>query len=291
MSTILVTGATGSLGGATVKFLLEKTNASDISVLVRDTSKAADLKVKGVTVLEGDYNDYASLVKAFKGIDKLYFVSSSDVENRGKQHENVVKAAKEAGVGHVFYTSFMRKNETESSPIAMIAQTHLKTEQLLEESGVNHTILKHTIYTDMLPIFLGEQLLEIGVAYLPAGGGNVAFTSRNDMAELASVLLTTEGQVDKVYDVTNEQTVTFQDIANYISQITGKNIQYVSPSADDYIQALTNAGVPEGYIHMFAGFAEAFKQNEFDTTNNTLEAILGRKPETVADYLKGVYGN
>ena len=87
MSNILVTGATGSLGGAAVDFLLKRTDASNISVLVRDAAKVADLKAKGVTLLEGDYNDYASLVKAFKGIDKLYFVSSSDIENRNDQHK------------------------------------------------------------------------------------------------------------------------------------------------------------------------------------------------------------
>lgn len=291
MSNILVTGATGSLGGATVDFLLKRTDASNISVLVRDAEKAADLKSKGVTLLEGDYNDYASLVKAFKGIDKLYFVSSSDIENRNEQHKNVVNAAKETGVNHVIYTSFVRKNETETSPIAAIADSHLKTEQWLEASGVNYTILKHTIYTDMIPIFLGDKLLETGVAYLPAGDGKVAFASRNDMAEVASVLLTTEGHENKEYNITNAETVTFQDIAKYISQITGKDIQYVSPSADEYIETLTNAGVPAVYIHMFAGFAEAFKQNEFDAVNNTIETILGRKPETVAEYLKGVYGN
>ncbi len=290
MSTILVTGATGSLGGAVVNFLLKRTDAANISVLVRDEAKAADLKTKGVTLLEGDYNDYQSLVKAFKGIDKLYFVSSSDIENRNSQHKNVVDAVKEAGVKHVFYTSFVRKNETETSPIAMIADSHLKTEQWLEASGVDYTILKHTIYTDMIPIFLGDKLLETGVAYFPAGDGKVGFASRNDMAEVASVLLTTEGHENKVYDITNAETVTFQDITNYISQITGKDIQYVLPNADEYIETLTNAGVPAGYIDMFAGFAEAFKQNELDAVNNTIETLLGRKPETVAEYLKGVYG-
>ncbi|KAF2518956.1 SDR family oxidoreductase [Flavobacterium salilacus subsp. salilacus] len=291
MSTILVTGATGSLGGTTVDFLLKRTDAPNILVLVRDAAKAADLKSKGVTLLEGDYNDYASLVKAFKGIDKLYFVSSSDIENRNSQHKNVVDAAKEAGVKHVLYTSFVRKNETETSPIASIAESHLKTEQWLEASGVNYTILKHTIYTDMIPVFLGDKLLETGIAYLPAGNGKVAFASRNDMAEVASVLLTTGGHENKVYDITNETAVTFQDITNVITKITSKEITYVSPSSEEYIDTLTKAGVPAGYIHMFAGFAEAFKQNEFDAVNNKIETILGRKPETVAEYLKGVYGN
>src|SRR5215217_4037784 len=111
MSKILVTGATGQLGKAAVSELLQKVDANNISVLVRDPQKAEDLKEKGINVIKGDYNDYASLVAAFKGVNKLYFVSSSDVMKRFAQHQNVVKAAGEAGVGHIIYTSAQRKSE------------------------------------------------------------------------------------------------------------------------------------------------------------------------------------
>lgn len=134
MSKILVTGATGGLGSAVVNALLAKTEASNISVLVRDAAKVETLKEKGVSVLVGDYSDFDSLVAAFQGIDKLYFVSGNDIHNRIPQQENVVKAAVAAGVKHVVYTSFQRKNETATSPIAFVAEGHLKTEEWLKAS-------------------------------------------------------------------------------------------------------------------------------------------------------------
>ena len=60
MSKILVTGATGHLGGATVNELLQKVAPSDIFILVRDPQKSEDLKAKGVNIIKGDYNDYIS---------------------------------------------------------------------------------------------------------------------------------------------------------------------------------------------------------------------------------------
>lgn len=291
MQKILVTGASGHLGREVMTHLLGKTDASNVAVMVRDASKVEDLKAKGVEIRIGDYEDYASLVKAFKGIGKMYFISASDTERRTPQQENVVMAAKEAGVSHVIYTSIQRKNDTATSPIAMVAEAHIKTEKWLKEAGMKYTILKHTIYTDMLPIFLGDKLLETGVAYFPAGDAKVAFTSRKDMAEVATVILTTEGHENKVYDITNEQTVSFSDIASYISQSTGKPIKYVSPAREEYIKTLSNAGVPKVYVNMFAGFAEAFKQQEFDKTNHFIETLTGKKPESVAQYLQQVYTN
>lgn len=290
MNRILVTGATGQLGKEVVNQLLNKTNASNLAVMVRDASKAEELKTKGVEIRTGDYNDYPSLVGAFKGIDKLYFVSGSDHLSRIPQHENVVKAAKEAGVKHVVYTSAQRKNDSDSSPVAIINEAHIKTENWLKESGMTYTILKHAIYLDMVPAFLGEQILETGVAYLPAGEGKVAFTLRADMAEVAAVILTSAGHENKIYEITNEKAVSFSEIAADISQLTGKSIVYVSPSQEEYFQTLSAARVPIDYAKLFAGFAEAFKQQELGLTNNTIETLIGRKPVSVAQFLKQVYG-
>ena len=290
MSKILVTGATGHLGKATVDFLLQKgIAAGQISALARDESKAADLKTKGINVITGNYEDYASLVAAFKGVDKLLFVSANDVANRTVQQENVVKAAKEAGVKHVIYTSFERKNETETSPIAIVAEAQLKTEKWLKESGLTYTILKNNLYMDFIPVFIGDKVLETGVVYLPAGKGKAGFTLRNDMAEAAANILVTPGHEGKIYDITNVETYTYDDIASAIAGITGKAIKYVSPTVEEYISTLTGAGVPAEYSGMFAGFALAQAEGEFDFVGNDLEQLLGRKPTTLKDFLKTIY--
>lgn len=285
---ILITGATGQLGKAVANYLLAE-NAAGLAVFVRDTSKVQDLIEKGVEVRVGSYDDYNSMLVAFNGVDKLYFVSGSDIGKRTKQHENVVKAAKEAGVAHIVYTSFIRNDETEKSPIAMVAESHIKAEEWIKESGMNYTILKHNIYMDMIPMFIGDQLFETGSIYLPAGETKVAFTLRDDMAFVGARILLSEGHENKVYDITNESAVTFSEIASVISKLAGKEIQYVSPSAEEYIKTLTGAGVPIEFAGFYAAFAEAFKQGEFSLTNNQFEILAGRKPVSVNQFLAQVY--
>ena len=292
MNKILVTGATGNLGHEVINVLLQKTNPANIVALVRDpqNEKALSLKAKGVEIRKGDYNDFSSLVNAFKGIDKLYFISSNDLGDRSPQHKNVVNAAKETSIKHVVYTSFQRRNSTETSPIALIALAHVKTEQWLKEAGLTYTILKHNMYLDMLPMFLGEQLLETGVAYLPAGDGKVAFTLRTDMAELGAVVLTTAGHENKTYNVSNTTAISFGEIASIISNISGKQITYVSPSQEEYTKTLADAGVPAEFVALFASLAEGFKEGEFDETSKEIETLIGREPISVAQFLQQVYG-
>ncbi|RYF67207.1 MAG: NAD-dependent epimerase/dehydratase family protein, partial [Cytophagaceae bacterium] len=82
---ILITGATGQLGSATLSFLLTKRPASQIAALVRDERKAADLAEKGVTIRVGNYDDTASLNQAMQGIDKVLLIAGTDEDKRVQQ--------------------------------------------------------------------------------------------------------------------------------------------------------------------------------------------------------------
>jgi len=287
----MVTGATGPLGAAVVDSLLKKTNAADVAVLVRTPDKAGSLKTKGVEVRVGDYDNYASLVSAFKGIDKLYFVSGNDIARRMSQHEHVVRAAREAGVRHVVYTSIPHGAAWANSPIGFVISSHVGTERLLQDSGLTYTILQHSVYTDMIPVFAGEQLLQTKTIYLPAGDGKVAYAVRTDLAEAgANVLLDRTGKYDnRVIALTGPEAVSLQDAAGSIATATGLNIGYYSPSVEEFKTTLTGAGVPSEIVDVVAGFASSFKAGELDLVSGHLEDILGRKPVKAAQFLVDFY--
>lgn len=287
---ILVTGATGSFGKSTIDFLLKKgISSTGIVALVRDEEKAADLKNMGVALRIGDYDNYNSLLSAFTGVEKLLFVSGSDIFNRGAQHQNVVKAAKEAGVQHIVYTSFLGKNESESSTLWLVAQSHLQTEAWLKESGMDYTILKNTLYMDFVPAFLGEKVLESGVIYLPAADGKVGAVLRAEMAEATANILASYNHAGKTYRFTNHEAFSYQEVAEHLSEITGKTISYISPTADEYAQTLTELGVPADFIGLFSSFAVAQAKGELEMVGSDLEHLLGRKPTTVKTFLTQVY--
>lgn len=263
--------------------------ASQISALIRSEKSADEFKKKGISTLIGDYNNYNSLVTAFTGVEKLLFVSSSDIMNRIAQHQNVINAAKEAGVKQIIYTSFQRRNETESSPIWIVAQSHIQTEKWLKESGVDYTILKNNLYMDYLPGFIGEKVAETGVIFVPVENGKVSAVLRSEMAEASAIMLTTNGHNGKEYDFTNAEAIAYTDIAKTVSEAIENPINYISPSVEEYGKTLSSYGVPAEIVGVFSSFAVAQAQGELDIESTDLEKLLGRKPTSVIDFLRKLY--
>lgn len=290
---ILVTGASGQFGKNAVDHLIKNgTSPTEIAVLVRNLDKAKPLEYTGIDIRVGDYTDYNSLLQAFKGVSKLLLVSSNDrqaVENRTAQHINVIKAAKDAGVGHIFYTSFVRKPGFEDSAIAAFQNSHVESEEFLKNSGLTYTILQNGIYLEMVPVFAGEKVVDSGVIIFPAGEGKASFVLRAELAEAAANILTSKGHENKTYNLTNTNAVSFAEIANDISSAINKKVVFQSPAVAEFKSTLQQFGVPEMYIGMFTMWATAVAQNTMDVEDDTLKSFLGRNPTTLQQFIDSVY--
>ncbi len=217
--TIAVTGATGHLGRLAVDALLRRgVPASDVVAVVRNPEKAADLAAQGVQVRTADYADRAALETALAGVDKLLLISGSEVGARVPQHTNIIDAAKAAGVGFVAYTSIPdAPNNT-----LRLAQEHQVTERLLAESGIDHALLRNGWYWENYTNDLAGTA-ERGVLVGSAGDGRVAGAARADYAEAAAAALTSdENQAGKVYELGGDEHVSYPELAQAISNVTGK---------------------------------------------------------------------
>ena len=290
---ILVTGATGLFGSKAIEHLLKKgINPSEITALARDEKKAVGLMEKGIQIKLGDYTDHYSLMKAFEGVDTLLLVSSNDrsaVENRTKQHINAIKAARKTGVGHIVYTSFVRKPGYEGSAIAEFQDSHVRTENFLKDSNIDYTVLQNGIYIEMIPPFVGAKVAETGSIVFPAGDGKASWVLREELAEAAAHVLTSKGHKDKTYALTNSHAVGFGEIASAITAIVEKEVTYGSPDVSGFKAMLQKNGVPDMLIRMLAMWGEAIAQNTLDLTGNTLESFLGRKSTGVHGFIEKAY--
>ena len=289
---ILITGATGSLGGNVIKHLLNKgEKAEHVAALTRDSEGALGLPDTGVEGRVADYTDYESLVRAFRGVDKLLLISSNDkkIENRTAHHLSAVKAAREAGVQHMVYTSFVR-NPVAHSAIAAFQESHVRTERAIKDSGLDYTILQNGIYLEMIPIFAGEKVAETGIIRLPAQEGKASWVLREELAEAAAHVLTTKGHANQTYTLTNVESTSFGNIAQELSSVLGKDVAYQSPTVEEFRATLEEVDVPDLYVGLFTTWATAQAQGELDVKDDTLMSFLGRKPTTTRQFIQQVYG-
>jgi NAD(P)H dehydrogenase (quinone) len=287
---ILITGSTGNLGSATIDFLISRNQKDNIVALARNEEKAQPLKAKGVEVRLGNYDDYESLVAAIKGIDTMLLISSSEMaQSRAVQHINAIKAAKENGVKHIIYTGFLRTHDDPSSPLWFIAKDHVETENYLKKSGISYSLFENGFYMDMLMDFVGKNILETKTIFVPAGEGKINFVLRSEIAETLANLLASDGHQTKIYNMGMEQPVSFTEIAQIISSVSGQSIDYISPEPQVYTQTLIQHGVPEMYAQMLTAFAVAFAANTMNVPTYDLTMLLGRKPTDVKTYLTKIF--
>lgn len=196
---IVVTGATGRFGPVVVDDLIAKLPAGEVAVVARDPEKARPFAERAVQVRQADYDDPASLIRAFDGADRLLFVSASDTSPgvRPRQHANVVAAADDAGVGHIVYTSAITAEDG-----ASFLADHTTTERAIRDTGIAYTFLRNTFYTEELVTpDLAAAAVKTGELAAPAIGQPLVTAPIADLALAASAVLTGTGHEKAVYEL------------------------------------------------------------------------------------------
>ena len=279
----VITGATGALNGATVDHLLERVPATDVAVVARDLTKAQRFADRGVTVRHGDYADPGSLPRAFEGADQLLLVSSSDPgADAVSLHRAAIEAAVTVGAGRILYTS--HQNATVGTPFRP-GRDHAATEQLLAGSGIAWTSLRNGFYLHSLEMMAGPWR-ETGVIAVP-GDGPVSWTAREDSAEGAAAILTSNGAYDGPVTLTAGAAPTFEDVAAIASELTGRTVKVEVLDDEQWLAARVAAGAPEFMARFLLGFYQAARRGDFAGVDPLLGELLGREPRTVRDLLTG----
>ena len=162
MTKILVTGATGNIGRKTLQQLLKRKPAGDLIGLARDPGKAADLAAEGIEIRQGDYLDYTTLVRAFSGVEKVMLVSATAFTDRDTQHDNVIKAAREAGVRHIVFMPVIRKEDSDFI-LPQVTEQDVFAVERIKASGLDYTFVCHPPFLENIALYLGGDILENGL--------------------------------------------------------------------------------------------------------------------------------
>lgn len=305
----LVLGASGGLGSGVVSHLLSN-SPPGTTVTAASTRKVAstDFAKHGIPFVHTDYNDATQLTEAFKGIQKLLFVSANTFDNdeRIRWHRNIINAAKIAKVEHVYYTSLAWGGHTSDSQMD-IQIAHYGTEEMLAESGIHYTSIREGIYANAFPALMNWYPGDAKV-YLPHDGP-VAFAVRAELAEATAKLMMMEPEeISKLLEpgvthqpntvlLTGPRSNTLSDLVEAISEATGKSTEVEIIPIEDYVKISVERDKGDGrgnksewYFRKRVSWFEGLASGDGKTVDLLMQELLGRKPldgvEAVKDILR-----
>ena len=283
---IVITGATGRLGGAVLRELLDRVPASEIGVSTTTPDAVRDLTDRGVRVRRGDYDDPSSLAHAFEGADRVLLISAPRIGQAATDaHRIAIDAARGAGVERLFYTSHVGADALSPFPPAV---THAATEVMLRDSGVPFTALRNGFYADT-PIRLIGDAVAHGELRLPADGP-ISWTTHDDLAPAIAALLLDPEVTEPVVNLTAGSAVDAEGLAEIASTVAGRPIPLRRIADEEYRAGLVAAGVPEMGAVMSLAIFQAARQRRLGIVDPALESLIGRPSRALVDVVAPVQG-
>jgi NAD(P)H dehydrogenase (quinone) len=279
---IIVTGASGQLGRLVAEAVLERFDPSGVVLVTRRTSQLADLADRGAAVRPGDFADPGSLADAFAGATKVLLISTDQIGSRVAGHKNAIDAAARAGAHSIAYTSAI--NPSDSNPI-VVAREHRETEEHIRASGAAWTMLRNSIYTEVLLAGAGAALAT-GKHVTNEGDGRVSYVARADCAAVAAAVLTSDGHDGREYDVTGPQALGAHDVAALYSELGGRPVEAVLVDDQTYAAGLVeHAGMPEPVAQAYTTFGIGTRRGYSAALSTVVSDLAGRTPQSALDVL------
>jgi NAD(P)H dehydrogenase (quinone) len=273
--TIVVTGATGHVGGLLARELAER--GEPMRLLVTDPARAPELP--GAEIARCDYDDPGLLARGLKEGDRVFMVSMHQgPARRLPMHRNFVDAAKQAGVEQVVYLSFLNAGPDTAF---IHGKAHGETERMLQESGLRWTAIRNSMYADHIPGWFDPD----GVARETVGDARMSFSYRPELAKAIAVTLTEPGH-DGVVNITTPDSVSFAELAELASEVTGKEYRYEPISHEEWDERWRRVGRDGWELEAGHTSYEAIRNGEYDLVTDDYERLTGEEPLTIKQVLE-----
>ncbi len=276
-SSILVVGATGTLGSRLIRQLA----AAGLKprALVRSRHKGEAIASIAIPVI-GDLLAPETLEPAFRGVERV-FVIGKPTPDMETLERNAIDAAVAAGARRIVYLSnFTAREGSEQRPMHI----HGLHERLVASRGVDWTVLGPTRYMTSVP-FLWPPVLNQGLLLEPGGSGIMSFIDPDDVASVAVKALTEDGHEGQTYRLTSEDAYTAADLAMLLSKVVGREIRIFEGDLDALRDALIANGAPGEHAPVMAKYFDMVAAGFYKPTD-TAAKLLGHAPRTYEDWLR-----
>ena len=276
---ILITGASGNVGGAILRELLK--SGSEVRAMYRSKEEAAKTP-QGANAVIADFADKQSLRRALDGVDTVYLVCSP-VRELVELESNMIDACSEAGVKHVAQNSALGAGDFPKS----FPSWHRKVEDKLKGSGMAYTILRPNGFMQNLIAYFAPSIRAQGAFYQSTGNAKISHLDLRDIAAAAASILRSPSQhAGKIYELNGPEALSYAEVAEKISKATGRQVQYVDILPDAQRKSLLDMGMTDFLVIALLELQEYYVSGKASKVDGTLESLIHRVPAKMDVFLK-----
>ncbi len=267
---ILVTGASGTVGGSVLNELLHK--GAPVRAMYRSAEDAAKAP-PGAEAAIADFADRASLDRALDGIEKVFLVCSP-IPQLVEFEMNMVEACRAHGIRHLVLNSAYGAGQYEKS----FPSWHYTVEQGVKASGLAATILRPETFMQNIVTYYSGTIRSDHAFYAAQGDAPMAFIDRSDIGAVAATVLTSDGHAGATYTLTGSEALSYAEVAARLSRLLGISVQYVNLAPQQIEQSLVGLGMPAWQARAILELQAFYSDGPGTTITGDVEKVLGRPP-------------
>ena len=281
--TVLVTGATGQVGGGVLR-RLQANEAIELVAAVRTPDKARPFEALGIRTVLLDFDDEATLAPALQGIDRALLVTGYTVDML-RQSKAFLDKAQVAGVQHIVHLGACGRDDTTVAHWAW----HQLVERYIEWRGFSFTHLRPETFMQNLLSYNGTQVVRQGVIQQFAGDARMSWVDAGDVAEVAAqALLHPERHAGQVYRL-GYDAESYADIAALMQQALGQPFRYEALPPEIFRDEMRAAGADPAYMDCVYEHYKRYAAHTIpgaDDTFDNFPALTGHEPIRWPEFIR-----
>lgn len=282
MNRILVTGATGNVGMEVIRFLSGANGKLQVLAGVRDIS-GAKVKLHGYKTLEYihfDFEDPATFQPSFENVQSVFLLRPPHISDVNLYFKPLISAMKQAGVRKIVFLSVQGAEKSKVIP-------HNKIEKLIVESGISYIFLRPSYFMQNLTTTLLKDIQDKRRIYLPAANAKFNWIDIENIGEVAAILLDRFDEFsNRAIELTGYENKNFGDVAELISAISAKKIEYQSPNPFRFFSTKKKEGMKTGMIAVMIMLHFLPRFQEAPRISNFYEKLTGKQPISLKAFLE-----